>query len=107
MSPQTYNNENVIDFIKNHYDIKNINPTEFSPWQWEAVTSRNECICNDNILTPLVLQTLIDIDPLKMVQILKADWYNIIQCPGYEDLKWPDEHKKECMLIIELYQIGT
>jgi len=103
LNPQPNNNEDVIEFIKNNYDIKNLNPEEFIPWHWEAVTSRNEFICNDKILTPLVLQTLIDIDALKMVEILKADWYDIIQCPGYEDLKWPDDNGP---LIIDLHDVG-
>jgi hypothetical protein len=107
LSPQPKNNENVIDFIKDNYDIRNLsNLALFHPWQWKAVTSRNEFICNDKILTPLVLQTLIDIDPPKMAEILKADWKNIIQYPGYEDLKWPNEHKKECTLIIDLNDVG-
>jgi len=34
LNPRPINIENVIDFIKIDYDIKNINPEEFIPWHW-------------------------------------------------------------------------
>jgi hypothetical protein len=110
LNPRPINIENVIDFIKIDYDIKNINPEEFIPWHWESLLLifRNldieNSIYSDKILCPIVIQKLIDKNPKTMMFDLKSGWNYLKE--RFKQLEYPKEDKKDSDMISDLEGIG-
>jgi hypothetical protein len=58
------------------------------------------------LFSPEEIQTLVDLDPIKMAVALKPFWKNIKKNPEFSEVKFPEGHSKEADLLSDLNDVG-